>query len=366
MRTTTIADMEQYSRFLQAHPKGHFMQSPDWAKVKSNWLNKVIVVQDDDGSIKGSMSILIRKIPFLNYTLMYSPRGPVCDIHDYETLKALLDCAKELSKTHKSYVLKLDPDIEIEDTEFGEIIRRFNFKSKSHSRNFEGIQPRFVFRLNIKDKTEEELLKSFHQKTRYNINLAVRKGVTSKVGSREDLPEFHRIMVETGVRDKFVIRSLEYFEKMYDCLAPDHLRLYLAYYEGRIVSGTLAILYGNKCWYLYGASSSEYRNVMPNYLLQWEMIKWAREMGCEIYDFRGVSGDLDENNPLYGLYKFKKGFNGKFTEFVGELDYVLNPYVYFAVEKGEKLFRELRRKIFTFKARLKGSGGKEPTENSEG
>jgi peptidoglycan pentaglycine glycine transferase (the first glycine) len=76
------------------------------------------------------------------------------------------------------------------------------------------------------------------------------------------------------------------------------------------------------------------------------MIKGAKESGCDIYDFRGISGDLTESNPLYGLYKFKKGFNGNLTEFIGELDFVFNPFIYFLVEKGEKTFRELRRKLF--------------------
>jgi len=288
---------------------------------------------------------LIRKVPFLNSTLMYSPRGPVCDPHDRETFFRLLEGAKALAKKYKSYVLKLDPDIEREDSGFFEMAKSLGFKVANSSKNFEGIQPRFVFRLDVKGRTEGELMQLFHQKVRYNIRLAVKKGVDVRVGSRSDIPEFHKIMAETGARDKFVIRSIEYFEKMYDCLAPEHMRLYLAYYEGKIVAGTIAVLYGNKCWYLYGASGNEYRNVMPNYLLQWEMIKWALHGGCDIYDFRGVSGDLDESNPLYGLYKFKKGFNGKFTEFIGELDYVFNPLVYFAVEKGEKIFRELRRKL---------------------
>ena len=88
---------------------------------------------------------------------------------------------------------------------------------------------------------------------------------------------------------------------------------------------------------------------MPNYLLQWEMIKWAIEAGCDIYDFRGVSGNLDESNPLYGLYRFKKGFGGEFTEFIGELDYVFNPITYKLIEKGEITFRELRRQLFVLK-----------------
>lgn len=349
MKTYLNDNSKDYEAFIKAHPKGHYMQASQWAKVKSFWKNEVIIAEDDQGHIKGVLSILIRKIPFFKNTLMYAPRGPVCDVHDRETFQALLNHAKALAKKHKSYVIKIDPDVEIEDEEFGQIIREMGFKIKGRSKNFEGIQPRFVFRLPIKDRSLEELLQSFHQKTRYNINLASRKGVEVKIGSREDIDPFHKIMLETGIRDKFVIRSAEYFKTMFDCMAPDHLRLYTAYYEGKMVAGTIAILYGDKCWYLYGASSNESRNVMPNYLLQWEMIKWAKEKGCNIYDFRGISGDLDESNPLYGLYKFKKGFNGKLTEFVGELDYVFNPLIYFLVEKGEKTFRELRRKIFTLR-----------------
>ena len=90
---------------------------------------------------------------------------------------------------------------------------------------------------------------------------------------------------------------------------------------------------------------------MPNYLLQWNMIQWAIERGSRVYDFRGVSGDLSEDNPLYGLYKFKKGFNGDFTEFVGEMDLILNHPVAFAVEHGTSVFMALRKKAFLKKKR---------------
>ncbi|HHV97903.1 MAG TPA: peptidoglycan bridge formation glycyltransferase FemA/FemB family protein [Clostridiaceae bacterium] len=341
----------EYEEFVKSHPKGHFMQSIKWAKVKSNWINEIITVRDENNRIKGSMSLLIRKVPFLNRTIMYSPRGPVCDIYDVETFKSLIEKAKELAVKYKSYVLKLDPDIEIQDTEFCKIVKQLGFKTKNDSENFESIQPRFVFRLDIKGKTEEEVLKNFSQKTRYNIRLAIKRGVTVRIGSKEDIPEFHKIMYETGVRDKFVIRDTSYFETLLDALG-ENARLYLAYYNGKLIAGTIAILYGNKCWYLYGASSNEHRNVMPNYLLQWEMIKWAIESGCDIYDFRGVSGNLDESHPLYGLYRFKKGFRGKFTEFIGELDYVFNPITYKLVEKSEIAFRELRRQLFVLKAKI--------------
>ncbi len=331
-----------------ASPKGHFLQSRQWASVKSNWTNEIVTVEDCDGNIKASMSLLIRKIPVLPFTIMYSPRGPVCDIHDLESLKALIEKVKILAKKHKSYVLKLDPDIEISDTEFAQIAKNLGFKIKNASKNFEGIQPRFVFRLDIKDKTEDDILKSFHQKTRYNINLALRKEVTVKEGTRDDIKTFHEIMQETGLRDKFTVRSASYFEKMYDCMG-EHLKLFLAYHEGKIVAGNIAVIFGNKCWYLYGASSTASRNIMPTYLLQWEMIKWAVESNCEIYDFRGVSGDLDESNPLYGLYRFKKGFNGDLVEFIGELDYVFNPLIYCLTENGEKMRKKLRHRLFLLK-----------------
>lgn len=346
---TTVKDKKKYEEFITKHYKSHFMQSPMWASVKDNWKNEVIVSEDENGNIKGTLSILIRKVPFFKSTLMYAPRGPVCNIDDEETISELIEGAKQKAKEYKSYVLKIDPDVESENEKFVAMAKKMGFKFKNTSKNFEGIQPRFVFRLDVKDKTEEELMNIFHTKTRYNIRLAVRKGVEVTIGTREDLKTFHDIMVVTGTRDEFVVRTLEYFEKMYDCMAPENLRLYLAHYDGKIVAGTLAILYGNKVWYLYGASSNEYRNVMPNYLLQLEMIKWALENKCDIYDFRGISGDIDESNPLYGLYRFKKGFNGKFTEFVGEMDYVFSPFMYFMVEHGEKLYRELRKKIYLLK-----------------
>ena len=336
----------EYEAFLKANPKGHFMQSPQWAKIKSFWKNEIVTVEDENGRIKGSMSILIRKVPVLPYTMMYSPRGPVCDPHDAQTLKELLDKCRQLAKKHKSYVLKMDPDIEIEDTRFEKIVESLGFKVSRGLKNYEGIQPRFVFRLDLKGKTEDEIMQDFHHKVRYNIRLAERKGVTVQVGSREDVAKFHSMIVETGIRDNFVVRGREYYEKVFDCLAPEHLRVFMAYFDGKPIAGTIGILYGNKCWYLYGASINDHRNLMPNYLLQWNMIQWAIESGCDIYDFRGVPGNTDESNPMHGLYKFKVGFKGKFTEFIGMLDYVFNPFVYFCAEKGITVFRELRRKIY--------------------
>lgn len=338
----TLAEFEQFN---QSHPKGNFAQSSYWAKQKPMWTWRAIACRGADGAICGTLSVLIRKVPGLPYTMMYCCRGPVCDPDDRETFSQLLDHAKKLAKEYRSYVIKIDPDIPVQNTAFSDMMHSFGFRSKEGGKNFEAIQPKFVFRLNIEGRSNEELLASFHQKTRYNIRLAIKKGVEVRICGKEMVPEFARLMLETGVRDGFVTRQPEYFSSMLDNLG-EHARLYMAFHDDVPIAGTLAIWYGDKVWYLYGASSNQHRNLMPNYLLQWSMIQWATEKGCRVYDFRGVSGDLSEDNPLYGLYKFKKGFNGDFTEFVGEMDLVLKPAIYTFVEKGTNIFKDLRKQVY--------------------
>lgn len=121
------------------------------------------------------------------------------------------------------------------------------------------------------------------------------------------------------------------------------MKLLMAYYEDKPISGVIPIMYGNKTWYLYGASSNKHRNLMPNYLLQWEMIKMSIAKHDSIYDFRGVSGVVDENHPQYGLYRFKKGFGAKFTEFIGEIYIPFKPIKYQLYKISEKLFKILRK-----------------------
>lgn len=338
------SDLEEskLKEFLEKHPKTNFMQSPEWAKVKQEWKNEIIVVKDKEGNIKGTMSILLRKVPVINRYIMYAPRGFVCDIHDKETLKELTEKAKEIAKRYKAFIFRLDPDVLQSDEEFKNIITELGYKTKNNIKSInQVIQPKYVFRLDVKDKTEDELLQSFESKTRYNIRLATRKGVTIKEGTRDDLPTFYNIMKTTGSRDDFFIRPLEYFQKIYDEMGPNHIKLFIAEYEGEAIAAVLPILYGNKVWYLYGGSSNAHRNLMPNYLLQWQMIKWALENKCDWYDFRGVSGFKSENDPQYGVYKFKKGFNPVFMEFIDEMYIIYNPFINTMFNMSKSIYNKL-------------------------
>lgn len=335
----TDSDKKEFTTFLKNHPRCNFQQSLEWAKIKTSWTTEVILAEDVNKKIIGSLTVWVRKIPFFG-NIMYAPRGPICDIHNLETLKQLTEGAKVLAKKYKAIVLRIEPDIKSDDEKYRNLMLELGYLIKDDAKNFrEEIQPRYVFRLDVKDKTEDELFKNLHQKTRYNVRLAAKKGVTIKDGTREDLKDFHKIMITTGKRDGFIIRPLEYFEKMYDALGPEHMKILMAYYEGKPISGVIPIIYGNKTWYLYGASSNEHRNLMPNYLLQWEMIKLAVANKSEIYDLRGVPGIADDSN---GLYRFKKGFGAEYTEFVGEVYIPFKPLTYKLYKFSEKAFRELR------------------------
>lgn len=352
MKLVNDENIEKYNEFLSKHDRCNFQQSIEWGKVKSAWKNEIVLAEDDNGNIIGSISVLIRKIPIFG-NLMYSSRGPVCNTHDEKVLRQLTEGLKELAKKYNAFVLKIEPDIKSDDKEFRKIVEELGYGIKDNAKTFaEEIQPRYVFRLDIKDKTEDEIFKAFHQKTRYNVRLAGRKGVVIKEGTRDDLKDFYEIMKITGKRDDFIIRPLSYFEKMYDELG-EHAKLLMAYYEGKPISGIFNIDYGNKVWYLYGASSNEHRNLMPNYLLQWEGIKYAISKGKDMYDFRGVSGVLDENHPQYGLYRFKKGFNAEFTEFIGEIYLNFKPVVYKLYKITEKIFKKTRGLVRKLKGEIK-------------
>jgi peptidoglycan pentaglycine glycine transferase (the first glycine) len=333
MFTTRIIDKnekDRYNRFVATHPQGHFLQLWEWGLVKRGmgW-EELPLILEEDGEIRAAMLILKRALPLpgMKKCIFYSPRGPVVDVESQELCQVLLAGAARVARDHGAIFLKMDPAVDHRQEQFADILSACGLRKNETGLDFEGVQPRFVFRLDI-SPSETLLLENMHQKWRYNIRLASRKGVVIRQAeNKEDLRIFYDILLETAQRDQFLIRGYEYFEWIWDHMVLNgYGQIFVAEYEGQAIAATLAMILGEKAWYLYGASSNEHRNVMPNYLIQWEMIRWAKQQGCTMYDFRGVSGDLDENNPLYGLYRFKKGFGGELTEFIGEYDQVYSRF----------------------------------------
>ncbi len=337
---------DEYEAFVASHPQGNLYQSLLWQKVKSNWGFEAVVSRGADGSIHGAAGVLVQKVPLFGSGFLYAPRGPVCDYNDRAVLADLKAGVDALARKYKAHIFKMDPDL-LHDHPAVATFTEMGFRQITGGDGFDTIQPRFNYRLYLNGRNQQELLMNFTQKTRYNIRVAQKHGVEVRVVGEEHLDDFMRLMKVTGQRDGFTVRPRSYFARMLEVLG-SHARLYMAFYQGQAVSGALTTNYGGKACYLYGASDNLFRNVMPNYLIQWEMIRWAEETGCTVYDFQGVSGNLDENHPLYGLYRFKKGFNGSLDELAGEFDFIYRPatarMVDMAIDLNEAL-RGLRRRL---------------------
>ena len=176
---------------------------------------------------------------------------------------------------------------------------------------------------------------------------AVKYGITTRIGTRGDIPILYEMVEETSRRQGFAHRPIEYFYRMYDAFAPDYLRLYIMEFEGEVCCASFVMNYGNKVWSVYSGTSDNHREKKATFLMRMEQIRWGLERGCEIYDLMGVPGEVPEDHPLYGLYAVKKGFGGELTEFAGEMDLITNPFIYFLAENGEKFVRFVRRTVKT-------------------
>ncbi len=324
-------EVKKYKDFVDNYKGASIMQSLEWKNLKNEWKQEAVYIKKE-GKIIAAMTILVRKIPVINVNLMYAPKGPVCDINDIDLIKKLIKEAEPLAKKYKACGLRMDPEVRInEDIEKLYKDNEFIVRNKGFDRA-DMIQPRYNMILNIENKNSEELMKQFAEKTRYNIRLSKRKNVEVRYSrSKEDLKKFCEIQKITGTRDGFMVRPDSYFEKMLEIYDEKVMRIYLAEHEGDILSAALALNYGGKMWYMYGASSNEKRNLMPNFAMQWAMIEWGLEENCKEYDFGGVF----HLNVEDGLYKFKSGFckvEGV-TEFIGEIDYIFDKKKYFLFSK---------------------------------
>jgi lipid II:glycine glycyltransferase (peptidoglycan interpeptide bridge formation enzyme) len=331
------------------------LQSWEWGELKGRgeWTPLRLALKDGKKIVAG-MSILKRELPLPGKSFFYAARGPLLREWTPEPLKALLTAAREEAKKHGAILLKVDPALT--DEQAAKMLRAEGFIPAGGKDGFGGTQPRCVMTLDL-HPSEEELFENFHPKWRYNTRLAERKGVTVHTScTKDDLPAFYDLLKVTAERDSFLVRSYGYFEDMWDLLVPNRMgKLFLTYVEGKPISGAFCTLFGPVCCYTYGASSNEHRNKMPNHLMQWTMIRWARDHGFTVYDFRGVSPQHadPEHDKLAGLNQFKAGFGAQFVEYIGEYDLPLSKLFYPLWTKGMPMARNV------LKRKSKGAQAKE-------
>lgn len=314
-----VIKLEHWDQFISNHPEAHFMQTGEWGelKVAFGW-DAVRITTRSAGS-----QILFRKLPF-GLTIAYIPKGPIG-----ENLVDIWPEIDQICHDHHAIFLKVEPDVFQNDRSF-QMDDFPDFKVSKYN-----IQPPNTIILNIADN-EASILQKMHQKTRYNIKLSARKDVT--ISTWSDISSFHEMMITTGGRDKFGVHSMEYYQRAYDLFHPIGMcELLVAKYENKPLASIMVFARGKTAWYVYGASSEIERNRMPAYLLQWEAIRWARDLGCQGYDLWGIP-DVPEqtleaefarrNSGLWGVYRFKRGFGGEIKRSVQALDKVYMPWLY--------------------------------------
>jgi lipid II:glycine glycyltransferase (peptidoglycan interpeptide bridge formation enzyme) len=247
----------------------------------------------------------------------------------------------KLAQEEKTIFYRLEFDIPKEEVR----PRISSLLSTGYQKAFEEMQPEHTLILDL-TKSEEEILAQMKPKGRYNIKIGSKNNLkllsSNKKG--ELLENFYKLYRETAQRQKITFRGKAYFEKLLDKLGrKEYAQVYNVTTEIEGVQKTLAatvIVFSNdKAIYLFGASSSEYRNLMAPYFMQWAIIKEAKRKGCKKYDFFGIAPNDDENHPWAGITRFKKQFGGYEVQILGSYDLVFRPLEYKFFKMAETLRR---------------------------
>ncbi len=333
---------EEWNNFVESSPGSQVLQSWEWGEIKrpQGW-EPIRLAVEDGGKTVAQMLALKRDIPYIGKSVLYAPRGPVVDLNNEPALDFLLGAVRYEAKKNGSVVLKIDPEVEEDDRQTLDLLYRRGFKPQKKQ-----IQPRSTFFLNLKDDLDTLML-SFEEKTRYNIRLAERKGVTvQELSGTQGIDIFYDIYRETAGRDHFLIHPKAYYQKIWSTMGGSGMvRIFISDFRGEPIAAVVNFFFGKRGWYMYGASKSAHRNVMPNHALHWEIIKRAKAEGYETYDLWGIPSNPKEGHPLWGVYRFKKGFNGELVKFAGCLDLVYDPLGYFIFDRGLEWFKNIRSLI---------------------
>ena len=390
---------ERYHKFWESHPLKTFLSAPEIGDLRksSGWDVYYVGVEDNKKLVAAAM-IVSHKRHFGKYEF-YSPRGVLVDYENEDLLHYFLDEIKKFVKKHHGYIFRMDPYVIYKERDIdGNIVEggvdhskvvsnllKFGFKKVSIP-NME--QVGWMFSLPLEGKTKEQILKEMKAGTRNKIRKTEKFGITVKELSYDELDRFQNIMVETGERKNFSVRSVDYFQKMYQLF---HDKGEVKYYvteldlvqylkklhdekkeledklsslsdakyndgqkknlENEIVSfdkriqdaedirkekgtdvitlsGSMFMIIQPEIIYLSSGNYEEFLKFNSQYLLQWMMIQYGIEHGFKKHNFYGIPANINEHPKDYGIYEFKRGFNGIVEELIGEFELPITWHYY--------------------------------------
>ena len=413
-------EKQRFDDYIKNHKtKSHFLQSLSWGelcKVKKNLTPYYLGLVDENNNIVAATLLLQKNLP-MNLCYLYAPRGFVIDYNKKELLQTFTKKIVEFAKNKKAIFIKIDPDIikrstnylgeEKQNDNFNKIfnnIKSCGFKHQGYTKNFETMQPRYSFRIDL-NQSIEEIEEHFSKTTKQRISKSLKLDTEVTIGTKKDIKEFYHLMTLTESRKDFISYNEDYYETLYEIfngnkntkatlflgkinitktvnslekklksinnqisiLPIDNLskstkaklndltkqkdntlkeiekyKTYKKDYGNEItLSAHMIIEYGDKAWVLYAGNHNILSETYVNYNTYFEHIKYCKNKGIKIYDQFGTIGDLSKDNPLIGLHEFKKKFGGDHVEFIGEWDYITKPIIYFIFTKLVPIYRNI-------------------------
>jgi peptidoglycan pentaglycine glycine transferase (the first glycine) len=367
-----------WNSIISKLPNPHFLQTYEWGQVKAKYgWEPIYIVWDEQGNMQvvkdisrlssflfpPSAAALILKRQILRngfaarLSILYSPKGPLLDWMNESLRNRVLNDLQSLAEKQGAIFLKMDPDVVlgtgVPETG-GDVIDNGGqaVMSELKQRRWEYSSDQIQFKNTVQidlNPSEEELLARMKPKTRYNIRLAERKGVSLRVGTKKDLPMLYKMYAETSIRDGFVIRAEGYYKTVWETfMLKDNSPIsnspififpvsnlqfpltepLIAEVNNEPVAAIFVFYFAGRAYYVYGMSRDVHREKMPTYLLQWEAMKRAKAKGCSVYDLWGAPDVFDESDSMWGVYRFKEGLGGKVIRTLGAWDFAPNPLWY--------------------------------------
>ena len=367
-----------WNQTLGSLSESHLLQSSQWAEVKTRFgWQPFYLVWDQSGNdlefkvhsedeIRGkntvAAALILERKAFRGLSVMYVPKGPILqDWSDDQLRQRILSDLENFAKESGAVHIKIDPDIVIgrgvpgevdeEPVPQGKLIEG-EFSARGWLFSSDQIQFRNTILIDLR-QGEDQLLNRMKSKTRYNIRLASRKGITIRYGDDTDLDYLYNMYADTSLRGGFTIRGEEYYNYLWQTFMGEDLdseidaiaQPIIAEFDGKPVAAAVMFRFGGRAWYLHGMSLPEHSDKMATYLIQWEGMRWAKENGCVSYDMWGAPDQFNSDDSMWGVYRFKRGFGGEVTRTIGAWDFPVKPILYQAYTRVLPVLLNGMRKI---------------------
>ncbi len=341
MQISWVHDPTTWNKQLASLPAAHILQTWEWGEFKAQttgWTPRRCLYLGEDDRVLAAASILTRRVgPF---RMIYVPKGPVFADTSPAYIESVLDHLQKLARG--AVWLKIDPDIVIatgfppeasndqpyQPNPAGEATQHL-LQSRKWRFSRDQVQFRNTLVLDL-TQSEDKLLADMSQSTRRKIRLADKREVVVRATHNEtDWRTLYDLYATTGQRQDFAIRPWDYYCRLWSTFhAAGLARILVAEYQEQILAGIVLFHFGERVWYFYGMSSGEHRDRQPNYALQWAAIRWAKTEGYKIYDWWGAPNVFTEDDPMWGVYRFKRGFGSQIVRTMGAWDYTPYPALY--------------------------------------